>query len=63
MTLDTSVMNVSVATVAKDVGMTVTGIQNLGASIGTALAGSILIAPTTSSFSANIQQSPRSRTP
>jgi hypothetical protein len=36
---------------------------NLGASIGTALAGSILIAATTSSFSANIQQSPRSRTP
>jgi hypothetical protein len=30
---------------------------NLGASIGTALAGSILIAATTSSFSANIQQS------
>ena len=27
MTLDTSVMNVSIATVAKDVGTTVTGIQ------------------------------------
>jgi hypothetical protein len=28
MTLDTSVMNVSIATVAKDVGTTVTGIQD-----------------------------------
>jgi hypothetical protein len=27
MTLDTSVMNISIATVAKDVGTTVTGIQ------------------------------------
>jgi hypothetical protein len=31
---------------------------NLGASIGTAVAGSILIAATASSFSANIQQNP-----
>jgi hypothetical protein len=29
MTLDSSVMNVSIATVANDVGMTVTGIQTL----------------------------------
>jgi len=32
MTLDSSVMNVSIATVAKDVGTTVTGIQPLSRS-------------------------------
>src|SRR5436190_5957888 len=53
---------VTVSAVPDDQAPEVGGVQNtatnLGASIGTALAGSILIAATTSSFSANIQQSP-----
>src|SRR3954462_12828647 len=43
---------------APEVGGVQNTMTNLGASIGTALAGSILIAATTSSFSANIQASP-----
>ena len=53
---------VTVSAVPDDQAPEVGGVQNtmtnLGASIGTALAGSILIAATTSSFSANIQRSP-----
>src|SRR5205814_9911847 len=43
---------------APEVGGVQNTMTNLGASIGTALAGSILIASLTSSFSANIQRSP-----
>src|SRR3977135_1219719 len=39
MTLDSSVMNVAIATVAKDVGTTVTGIQTAIADLKTALTG------------------------
>ena len=53
---------VTVSAVPDDQAPEVGGVQNtmtnLGASIGTALAGSILIAATTSSFTANIQHSP-----
>jgi len=53
---------VTVSAVPDDQAPEVGGVQNtmtnLGASIGTALAGSILIAATTSSFSANIQGNP-----
>ena len=53
---------VTVSAVPDDQAPEVGGVQNtatnLGASIGTALAGSILIAATTSSFSANIQHNP-----
>jgi EmrB/QacA subfamily drug resistance transporter len=53
---------VTVSAVPDDESAEVGGVQNtatnLGASIGTALAGSILIAATASSFSANIQQNP-----
>ncbi|MDN4646408.1 MFS transporter [Arthrobacter sp. PsM3] len=103
MTLDSSVMNVSMATVAADLGTTITGIQtaitlytlvmaslmitggkvgtipgrrrafalglviyaagslttaNLGASLGTALIGSVLIATLGASFAAGIQDNP-----
>jgi len=53
---------VTVSAVPDDQSAEVGGVQNtmtnLGASIGTAVAGSILIAATASSFTANIQQSP-----
>jgi EmrB/QacA subfamily drug resistance transporter len=53
---------VTVSAVPNDQSAEVGGVQNtmtnLGASIGTAVAGSILIAATASSFSANIEQSP-----
>jgi len=53
---------VTVSAVPDDQSAEVGGVQNtmtnLGASIGTAVAGSILIAATASSFSANIEQSP-----
>jgi MFS family permease len=41
-----------------DVGGIQNAVTNLGASIGTALAGSVLIAALTSSFLANIEQNP-----
>jgi hypothetical protein len=53
---------VTVSAVPDDQSAEVGGVQNtmtnLGASIGTAVAGSILIAATASSFSANIQRNP-----
>jgi EmrB/QacA subfamily drug resistance transporter len=54
--------SVTVSAVPDDESPEVGGVQNtmtnLGASMGTALAGSIMIAAVTSSFLANIQQSP-----
>ena len=53
---------VTVSAVPDDEAPEVGGVQNtatnLGASMGTALAGSLLIATLTSSFLANIEQSP-----
>jgi MFS family permease len=54
--------SVTVSAVPDDQSPEVGGVQNtmtnLGASLGTALAGSILIATVTSAFTANIQESP-----
>jgi len=62
MTLDSSVMNVSLQSVASDLHTTVTGIQNtftnFGASLGTALVGAVLIGSLTTTFVAGVSSNP-----